>query len=75
VIIQSDVHRKKAKRVQIPPSEKIVYGLYFAIAALVCLTILEATYMLVFRSFNSEIFASITGIVGMILGVFFGAKT
>lgn len=79
VTVQSDVHRektrKKASRVQIPPSEKLVYGVYFAIAALFCLTILQAVHMLVLRTFSSEIFASITLVIGTILGVFFGAKT
>lgn len=67
--------RKKLTRVEVPPSEKLVYGIWFAIAALVCLTILEATYILVLRSFSSEIFMGITFIVGTILGAFFGAKT
>ena len=79
VTIQSDADgkkvRKKASRVQIPPSEKLVYGVYFAIAALFCLTILQAVHMVVLRTFSSEIFASITLVIGTILGVFFGAKT
>lgn len=79
VTVQSDMDgkktRKKASRVQIPPSEKLVYGVYFAIAALICLTILQAVHMLVLHTFSSEIFASITLVIGTILGVFFGAKT
>lgn len=65
---------KKLTRVEVPPSERLVYAMYFAIAALICLTILEATYILVLRKFSSEIFAGISLVTGTILGAFFGAK-
>lgn len=39
-------------------------------AALVCLTGLEATYILVPRNFSSEIFAGVTLAIGTILGAF-----
>lgn len=66
--------RKKLRRAQVQPSERLVYGVCFAIAALICLTILEATYILILRSFSSEIFAGITLVIGTILGTFFGAR-
>ena len=74
VTVQTDIHRKKVKRAQIPPNEKLVYSIYFAMMALGCLTLLEVTYMIVFRQFNSEIFSAITGLSGTILGVFLGTK-
>jgi len=58
----------------VEPSDSLVYGLYFAITALISLTILEATYILVLHSFSTEIFASITLVIGTILGVFFGQR-
>jgi len=66
--------RKRAKKIQIAPSDSLVYGMYFAIVALISLTILEATYMYVLRNFSNEIFAAITGLTGTILGAFFGQK-
>jgi len=48
--------------------------MYFAIMALVCLTALEIAHMVVVKAFSSEIFASITGVIGVILGTFFGQK-
>ena len=63
--------RVEKREIQLPPSEKLVYGVYFAIVALICLTALEAVYMIMLRSFSSEIFAAITLIIGTILGVFF----
>ena len=57
------------RTVEVEPSLRLVYGMYFAIASVICLTILEATYILVLRSFSSEIFAAITGLIGTIVGV------
>jgi hypothetical protein len=48
--------------------------MYFAIVALISLAMLEATYILVLRSFSSEIFAAITLVIGTILGAFFGQR-
>ena len=64
----------KRKTIELEPSTKLLYGLYFAIVALISLTILEVTYVIVLRSFSSEIFAAITLVVGTILGAFFGQK-
>lgn len=66
--------RGRIQQVEIPPNQKLVYGMYFAVAALICLTVLEATYIVVVRSFSSEIFAAITLVIGTLLGAFFGQK-
>jgi hypothetical protein len=62
--------RKKQKRVQVLPSEQIVYLVYFAIAAFVGLTALEIVHMVFFGVWNSEIFSAITGLIGTISGIF-----
>jgi len=62
------------RTVEVEPSLRLVYGLYFAIATVICLTILEATYILVLRSFSSEIFSAITGLIGTIVGVLLTSK-
>lgn len=65
---------KRQRQIEVEPSKRLVYGIYFAIAALVSLTILEAIYILVLHSFSTEVFAAITLVVGTILGAFFGQK-
>jgi len=65
---------KKLERVELSPSERLVYGLYFAFLTLVALTILEALHIVFLHSFSTEIFASITLVVGTILGAFFGQR-
>ena len=62
------------RTVEVEPSLRLVYGMYFAIVTLICLTILEATYILVIRSFSSEIFSAITGLIGTIVGVLLTSK-
>jgi len=66
--------RKKPTQIELEPSNRLLYGMYFAFIALTCLTILEATYILVLHSFSNEIFAAISLIIGTILGAFFGQK-
>lgn len=66
--------RKNPKRLVVEPSERLILGLYFAFLALTLLTFLEATYIIILHNFNNEIFATITLIVGTILGTFFGKK-
>ncbi|UCE15466.1 MAG: hypothetical protein JSV12_06200 [Candidatus Bathyarchaeota archaeon] len=66
--------RERVKQIQVVPGDRLVYGMYFAIAALISLTFLEAMYMYVFRNFSNEIFAAITLVIGTILGAFFGQK-
>jgi len=65
---------KKVRMKEVPPSEKVVYGVTFAIAALLCLTALEIVYMVVVKQFSSEIFSGIMLVIGIILGTFFGVK-
>jgi hypothetical protein len=62
------------KQIELEPSSKLVYGMYFAIASLISLTILEAVHIVVLHTFSSEIFAAITLVIGTILGAFFGQK-
>ena len=67
--------RKKPKKMVVEPSERLVLGLYFALLALILLTFLEATYIIILHSFNNEIFAAITGLIGTITGVFISQKS
>ena len=71
VLVQSG---KKVKQVEIPPSQTMVYGVLAAIIAMVMLVALEIAHIAFLGNFNIEIFATITLIVGAILGTFFGQK-
>ena len=64
----------RAVEVEEPPSEALVYGVIFAVAALGALTALQIAHMIFLGTWSSEVFSAITALIGTILGVFFGKK-
>jgi hypothetical protein len=70
-----DEKLKKIQRIERYPSQILVLGMVFALVALICLTVLEAAHIVIFRQWNAEIFAGIMSMVTFILGAIFGAKT
>ncbi len=64
----------KTRYVSCPPDPILVYGVYFAIAGVIVLAALQIVHVIVLRQWNSEIFAAMTGLIGTIIGVFFGNK-
>ena len=65
-----------SKEVQVTePDERIVYGVKFAIGMTACLSAIEVAHLAFLGSWNSEVFASITGLSGTVLGIFVGHKT
>ena len=65
---------KHVRQREIPPSERLVLAVKFAIAMTLSLTALETTHILTLHTWNSEIFAAITGLTGTITGILFGSK-
>ncbi len=59
----------------VEPDERIVYGVKFAIGMTACLSAIEVAHLAFLGSWNSEVFASITGLSGTVLGIFVGHKT
>jgi len=59
----------------IEPDDRIVYGVKFAIGMTACLSAIEVAHLAFLGSWNSEVFASITGLSGTVLGIFVGHKT
>jgi len=60
---------------EVPPDEKLVLGVIFAICSLFGLIALQITYLIILKEWNSDIFAAITGLIGTILGIVIGSKT
>jgi len=73
--IQIRTAQGNTQQLEITPDKKLLYGMYFAVLALVMLTALETTYMIVFQTFNNEIFAAMMLVVGTLLGAFYGQKS
>ena len=62
----------KLQPIEIPPSQRVMYAVIFAIAAIIALTVLEVAHMGFLGSWNTEIFAGIMSVVTFILGIFIG---
>ena len=60
---------------EIPPSDRLVLGVKFAIALTFSLTALEIAHLALLRTWNSEVFATITGLTGTITGILIAQKT
>lgn len=72
--IQRKGSRGKTEVIIVQPNEKLVLGLKFAIGMTVCLSALEVAHLAFLGSWNSEIFAAITGLSGTVMGIFVGQK-
>jgi hypothetical protein len=72
--IQRKGSREKTEVIIVQPNEKLVLGLKFAIGMTVCLSALEVAHLAFLGSWNSEIFAAITGLSGTVMGIFVGQK-
>jgi hypothetical protein len=70
-----DARGKKTREVVLEPDEKLVYGVRFAIAAIACLSAMEVASMAFMHTWNSEVFASVTGLVGLVTGILVGSKS
>jgi len=66
---------KTAATEEVPPSERLVLGVKFAIALTFSLTALEIAHLALLRTWNSEVFAAITGLAGTITGILIAQKT
>jgi len=67
--------RGKRQVIEVPPSQKLLYSVYFSIGMVACLTVLEVVHLIVLGTWNSEIFTVIAGLVGNITGIFLTQKT
>lgn len=57
------------------PDETLVYAVKFGMGMTACLSALEIANMAFLHSWNSEVFSAITGLTGVVVGVFVGRKT
>jgi len=65
---------RKGRQIEVPPSEKLLYAVYFSLGMVGCLTALETVHLVVLGTWNAEIFTVIAGLVGNITGIFLTQK-
>jgi hypothetical protein len=72
------VHRKgtrnKEQVIVIEPNETLVYVVKFALGMTICLVAVEIAHLAILRTWNSEVFSAITGLVGTVTGIIMGQK-
>jgi hypothetical protein len=67
-------HKRKPIEIEVAPSQRLLYAVYFSLGMVGCLTVLEAVYLIVLGRWNAEIFSVIAGLVGNITGIFLTQK-
>ena len=60
---------------EVPPSERLVLGTKFAITFTFSLSAIEIANLALLHTWNSEVFAAITGLAGTIMGILISQKT
>ena len=66
---------QRGRLVDEEPDETLVYAVKFGIGMTACLSALEIANMAFLHSWNGEVFSAITGLTGIVIGVFVGYKT
>jgi hypothetical protein len=66
---------RRVKQREIPPDQRLIYGVKFAVAMTLCLSALEIAHLAFLGRWNSEIFAAITGLAGTVSGILIAQKT
>jgi hypothetical protein len=69
------IQQRATETIDIPPNEKLVYGVKFTIATTLILSTLEIAHIIFLGKWNSEIFAAITALTGTITGILITQKT
>lgn len=70
-------HKTRAHKRQviiIEPDEKLVLLVKFSLGMAICLTGLEVACLAFLKTWSSEIFAAITGLIGTVTGVLVGHR-
>ena len=56
------------------PDATLVYMVKFGIGMSACLSAVEIASLAFLHSWNAEVFSAISGLIGMVIGVFVGRK-
>lgn len=65
---------RRTQVIIVEPDERLVYGVRFAIGAIGFLSAVEVGSMAFLHAWNSEVFASISGLIGLVTGILISAK-
>jgi len=67
-------HVKKLVRLEEPPPERLVLAVQFCVVAVAGLFAVQVACIVFLKTWNGEVFAAITGLVGVVTGVLLGRE-
>ena len=67
--------KQRGRMITEEPAESLVHVVKFSLGMTLCLAAIEIAHLALLRTWNSEIFAAITGLSGTVLGIFVGQKS
>lgn len=76
--IKRALTRRRMQRghwVEEEPNQNTVIVVKFSLGMAACLTAVEIANLALLHTWNSEVFAAITGLCGTVMGIFVGQKT
>lgn len=77
-LIKRALTRRRFQRGQFieeEPDENLVYIVKFGMGMTACLSAIEIANMAFLHSWNGEVFSTLAGLTGIVVGVFVGRKT
>jgi hypothetical protein len=74
-VLVQDSHGKKTREVILEPDEKLVYGVKLVLGMTGFLSGIEVASMAFLHEWNSDIFAAITNLIGLITGILISQKS
>ena len=66
---------QRGRWIEEEPNDNLVYVVKCGLGMTACLTAVEIAHLALLHSWNSEVFAAITGLIGTVMGVFVGQKS
>jgi len=67
--------KQRGRMVTEKPAERLVYVVKFSLGMTACLAAVEIAHIALLRTWNSEVFAAMTGLIGTVTGIFVGQKS
>jgi hypothetical protein len=65
---------QRGRMVSEEPNEQLVYVVKFGIGMTACLAAIEIAHLALLGTWNSEVFAALTGFSGTVMGIFVGKR-
>jgi hypothetical protein len=66
---------RKSKVIIVEPSERLVYGVLFAMCCMCFLSAIEVASLALLHMWNSEVFAAITSLIGLVTGTLISVRS